>query len=54
MDSPAITDNGDTVGTLPKHSIRFIQVIFVFNILVTGVVGSITLFATSKAPQLVF
>lgn len=54
MDSPAMTDNGDTVATLPKHSIRFIQVIFVFNILVTGVVGSITLFATSKAPQLVF
>ncbi len=54
MDSPTLTENGGSVGTLPKHSITFIRVIFVFNILVTGVVGSIALFATSKAPQLVF
>lgn len=50
MDSPTITDNDVTVGTLHKHSILFIPVIFVLNILVTGVVGNITLFAT----QLVF
>lgn len=54
MESPTITDNDATVGTLHKHSILFIRVIFVLNILVTGVVGSIALFATSRAPQLVF
>jgi hypothetical protein len=46
LNSPAVT--------LQKPSFTFIRVIFVCNILVTSIVGNIALFATWKAPQLVF
>ena len=54
MESPTEINKGDPVVTVQKPSFMFIRVIFVFNILVTGVVGSVALFATSKAPQIVF
>ncbi len=49
-----VINTSDTAVTLQRPSFVFIRVIFVCNILVTGVVGTIALFFTSKAPQLVF
>jgi hypothetical protein len=52
--SPPGSNESDPAVTLQKPSFTFIRVIFVVNIIVTGVVGSTALFATSKAPQIVF
>jgi hypothetical protein len=52
--SATVAVNVDTPTPVSEPSFTLIRIIFVCNILVTGVVGSVALFATSKAPILVF
>jgi hypothetical protein len=59
--SPTINDQDRTIpnqciifGFINRHQEAFLIFIYVANIILTGVVGSVSLFATSKAPTIVF
>ena len=61
LDSKTIEHQDSTIsnewmifGFINRHQEAFLIFIYVANICLTGVVGSISLFATSKAPRFVF
>ncbi len=50
----ATTDDWIVIGFINRYQEAFLILVYVANICLTGVVGSISLFATSKAPMFVF
>ena len=48
------SSNWPIIGFITRHQNAFLILVYIANIVLTGVVGSISLFATSSAPRYVF